>query len=330
MNKRILKTGALAVAATVAFAIFAFRAAEWTKGLNSGFIAFGQTGGTGGGGGGGGGATTCTPSSGGGSTSGTGSVGSTTCTVKVIPQIAVGSFDQSATYSTIIEIVNTNANAVTVTGNFYKTDGTPSALVLATNLSSTPTFTGTLNAVTLGPSQVLVISGGTKTETTPANGSVAWGKLTTSGTVSIATFFELRSIPSSTVPDVLYGRVGVSASRADLQSFVIPRVRDVGAGLDVAFALVNTSTTSPATVTATLKDASGATLGTPTALTLAAGSQVAKFTKEFFFQTGNEPSLAAGKNYHYITFSSNSPSVAAIALAFEGGVQASFPVDVLQ
>ena len=50
MNKRILKTGALAVAMTGVFAIFAFRAADWTKGLSSEFIVYGQsTGGTSGG-----------------------------------------------------------------------------------------------------------------------------------------------------------------------------------------------------------------------------------------------------------------------------------------
>ena len=41
-HKRILKTGALAVAMTIVFAIFAFRAAEWTKGLDSEFIVYGQ------------------------------------------------------------------------------------------------------------------------------------------------------------------------------------------------------------------------------------------------------------------------------------------------
>ena len=39
-NKRILKTGALAVAMTVVFAIFAFRVADWTKGSLSPILSF--------------------------------------------------------------------------------------------------------------------------------------------------------------------------------------------------------------------------------------------------------------------------------------------------
>lgn len=71
-NKRVLRTGAVAVVMVVIFAVFAFRAAEWTKGVSSEFIVYGQatTGSTGGGGG----------------TGGTKGGGSST---KVIPQIAV-------------------------------------------------------------------------------------------------------------------------------------------------------------------------------------------------------------------------------------------------
>src|SRR6185503_5364219 len=75
--KRILKTGLLAVAATIAFAIFAYRAAEWSKGLNSEMIVLGQnTGGPGGGGTGGSGG--CT----------TGASGTSSAQItKVIPQM---------------------------------------------------------------------------------------------------------------------------------------------------------------------------------------------------------------------------------------------------
>src|SRR5207237_1585503 len=69
-NKRILKTGALAAAVTVVFAIFAFRAAEWTKGLDSEFLVYGADTG---------------------STTGTNTgTGSATTVTKVVPQIAAG------------------------------------------------------------------------------------------------------------------------------------------------------------------------------------------------------------------------------------------------
>ncbi len=39
---------------------------------------------------------------------------------KIIPQIAVGSFDGNVTsYRTVTEIVNTGSSTVSVTGNFY-------------------------------------------------------------------------------------------------------------------------------------------------------------------------------------------------------------------
>src|SRR2546422_961797 len=106
-NKMILKTGALAAAMTVVFAIFAFRAAEWTEGLNSGFIVYGQ-------------ATTATSGTGGGgSTSGGASTGAST--TKVVAQIASGNYGdiEPRSYGTVMEIVNPGTAAVTVSGNFY-------------------------------------------------------------------------------------------------------------------------------------------------------------------------------------------------------------------
>src|SRR5207244_6603727 len=104
-NKRILKTGALAAVVTIVFGFFAYRAAEWSRGLNSEFLVLGQSSGTGGG--------------------GTGGTGTTATTTKVIPQIAIGSFDGGLTkYSTVIEVINTSSSALTVSGNFYNQDGT--------------------------------------------------------------------------------------------------------------------------------------------------------------------------------------------------------------
>jgi hypothetical protein len=309
-NKRIWKTGALAVAVTIVFALFAFRAADWSRGLTSGFVVLGQTssGGTGGSTGGSG-STGCT-------TSGSGSGAGLVTITKVIPQIAAGSFDNGITnYTTVIQIVNTSGNGNIINANFYKEDGTALTNVTLTAGTSSVT-TGVLSSVTVLKDAVYVISGGG----TSAAGAVGWGKITSCGSLTVSTFFELRD----GVTKVVLGRVGVAASQANMTSFVIPRVRDISTGLDVGFALVNTGTTS-ANLTAVLKDAGGNTLGTQT-VTMGAGAHQAKFTQQFFGLT-NEPT---GRNYSYITFTGTSASFAATALAFEGANQSSFPVDVLQ
>lgn len=300
-NRRILKTGAAAVAVTIVFAVCAFRVAEWSKGLNSEFIVLGQSGGTTGGTGG-----------------ASGTTGGTTIT-KIVPQIAVGSFDGGLTkYRTIIQIVNPNSTSVTISGNVYKTDGTASTTSLATNLTAVSTFTGTLTSTALASNSVLVITGEPAAGAT--TGSINWAKIVSTGTVSISTFFEIRDGGTNT----LYSRVGVQASPSDMSRFLIPRSRNVAQGLDVAFAIVNTGSTA-ASLNATLKDATGATLKTKS-ITLGAQAHTALFTNQFF-ELGTE--TVTGTGYHFIVFESSSRSFAAIALAFEGGTQTSFPVDNL-
>ena len=310
-NKRILKTGVLAAAMTMVFAIFAFRAAEWTKGLDSEFIVYGQaTGGSTGttGGSGGGGATTVT---------------------KVIPQIAAGNYGdvEPRKYGTVIEIVNTNSTAITISGNLYNETGTPSTLIGTTNLTSMlPTFTGSFNNLPLAANSVLVIEIGTNSTNTPLVPTTNWGKFTASGAITVASFFDLRDSGSN----VLYSRVGVPASRADMTSFVIPRIRQASSGVGVAeidtgFALVNTGTLAT-NVTATVYNANGAQVGLQKVIPLAAGAHVADFATHLFQLTGE----ASSRQYQYIKFTSPSPSIAAAALAFEGASQTSFPVDALQ
>src|SRR5436190_13194910 len=110
-NKGIWKTGALAVAVTLVFALFVFKFEDWTRDFNSAFVHAQSTGGGG----------------------GTGSSG--TSVTKVIPQVAVGSYDGGPTkYITVIEIVNTGTAAIGVSGNFYNTDGSASTLALKSNL----------------------------------------------------------------------------------------------------------------------------------------------------------------------------------------------------
>ena len=298
-NKRIWKTGAMAVAMTIAFASFAFRAAEWSKGLNSEFVVLGQTGG----------------GTGGGTIGVSGTTGGTQIT-KIVPQIVAGSFDGGLSkYSTTIEVVNTNSSAVTVAANFYSQTGTAASLGFVTNLPAATVNNGVMSSFSLGANQVLVI-------TTPASagGTVLWGKIVTSGTVNVSTFFDLRD----TSTNVLQSRVGVGASPADMASFVIPRVRNVAAGLDVGFALVNTGTPS-ANITATLKDASGTTVASKV-VSMPGLSHQAMFTQQLF-GLSNEPS---GTNYHYVVFDSTSSAFAAMSLAIEGATLTSFPVDRLR
>jgi hypothetical protein len=287
------------VVVTVIFGIAAFKAAEWSK-------------------------TTATEAAGSdqiravpalAAPNGTGSE-----TTRVIPQVAIGSFDSGVTrYSTIVELVNTGDSDATVAGTFYKEDGDVSPVALSTNLQGRELFTGNLEAITLQAGRVFVISGGTMPATTPSPGLIEWGKLTTTGTVSISTFFEVRDGTTG----VLYSRIGLAPSRPDLSSFLIPRVH-TKSGLDVAFALVNTGS-NPASITATLKDANGNSVAKRT-ISMNGRTHQALFAQQFFSLT-NE---AEDRNYQYIVFNSNSPSFAAIALAFEGGTQTSFPVDPLQ
>jgi hypothetical protein len=190
---------------------------------------------------------------------------------------------------------------------------------MATNLEGHAAFTGSLSSVPLPAGRSLLISGGTTPATTPASGQIGWGKITATGNVSISTFLEMQDGPTGAVRS----RIGIASSRPDLSSFLIPRVR-TKSGLDVAFAIVNASS-RPATITATLKDANGATLA-KRSIIMNAGTHESIFANQFF-SLSNE---SEDRSYQYILFSSNSPSFAAIALAFEGEIQTSFPVDPLQ
>lgn len=239
---------------------------------------------------------------------------------KAIPQVAIGSFDGGVTkYSTIVEAVNTGDTDAFVEGAFYKEDGSLWPVAIATNLQTPAEFTGKFGSIKLSPGHVLVLTGGATKDTMPPSGLIGWGKLIMTGNVSISTFFELSDGKTGT----LFSRIGIAPSRPDLSSFLIPRVHN-RTGLDVAFALVNTGA-SPASITATLKDADGMTLAKRT-IEMNGGTHQALFARQFFSLSNEKDDL----NYQYIAFNSNSPTFAAIALAFEGATQTSFPVDPLQ
>jgi hypothetical protein len=326
-NKRIWKTGALAVSVTLVFAIFAFNFEDWTKGLSSEFV-YAQTTEAGG-----------TGTSGGSGTGGTGGTGVT----KIIPQIVVGTFDPSCDqengitkYDTVIQIVNTGSTPTTVTGNFYNQNGSASTLQMKAS-TSPMSFTGTLPSTSLaGNAVMLIVPEKPKKEDSPdtdcttpsgmvkkklAGAAVNWGKITTTGPASVSSYFEFRDNGTS----FLYTRVGLAGSSATLKKFIIPWIRNAQTGLDVGFALVNSGSTA-ANITVTAKDASGATLGTPRVHSAAAGSHVANFANQFLSLTPGP----AGTNAGYLLFEGSAATFAAAALAFEAGALSSFPIEVLE
>jgi hypothetical protein len=272
-------------------AVFIVRVEEWTKGLRSELIVYGQS-------------TGFTPPP---------------AVAKIIPQIAVGSFDPNSSYRTVIQVVNTGTGTVTLSGGLYTPTGAPSSLQLTTNLTS-PTqidhATLVAGSLALQAGRVLVL-----TADTAATPTINWARLVTNGgTTSISAYFEIRGA----VTNALLSRVGVAASPSDMTRFVIPRVR-IFPTADVGFAIVNTSTTANASVTATLKDANNNTIATKTEA-FTPGKHIAIFPGQFFNLT-SEPS---GTSFHYIVFESTAPTMAATALAVEGASLASFPVEKLQ
>jgi len=287
--KRILKTGALAVAVTIAFAIFAYRVAEWSRGLPA-QTAVQET-------------NTCPPDK--------------SQIVKVIPQMAIGSFDGGRTkYSTYIQVVNTSGAAQSITANFYGENGSPMDNVTLTAGDQTIS-NGVLPPTSIMKDGVLVVGGGD----TAARGTLGWGRITACAPVSIAGFFDLRDGATNT----LLSRASVAATAPNMSAFVVPRIREVPTGLDVALALVNTASSGTATLKAELKDASGSVLASKN-IQMPAGSHQQFFTKDLFAPL-TEP---AGRSYQYVKFSSTSPSFAAIALAIEGPTLTSFPVAMLE
>jgi hypothetical protein len=321
-NKRICKTGVLAAAMTIVFAIFAFKASEWTNSISSDFLVYGAT--TGG---------STTPPPGGGT-------GGTT-TTKVVSQVVAGAYDNASHYGTIIEVVNPNNSPITVSGNFYKDDGSPSTLTFATNQSSQPTFSGSFSNLNLPASAILVLRLGTDPNNTPSEGSCVkpastpaatwvnpctnWGSITANNTISVTTFFELRRKGD----EFLYSRVGIPSSRPDMTSFVIPRVRERGVGLgeiETGFAVENTGSRT-ATITAKVIDVNGTTIATGSFL-LAPNAHKVGFVYDSSIFSFQNPETT-GRQYHYVLFSTDQPTIGATALSIDSGYGAltSFPVD---
>ncbi len=175
--RMLLKTSVLAAAMTVVFAIFAFRAADWTKALNSEFIVYGQA-----------------STAGGGTSGGTGGSSTGASITKVVPQIASGNFGDTEprNYGTVMEIVNPGTAAVTLSGNFYNENGTTATVPFGSSASNLTITNGSLSNYSLAAGAILVISTGTTALSRPTGGTTAWGKCTASGPISITSCFEVR------------------------------------------------------------------------------------------------------------------------------------------
>ena len=305
INKSIWKTAAMAVVITLVGAAFITRLSDWTRGLNSEFLVYGQT-------------------STGGTSGSSGTSGGTTTTPttisKIIPQVAFGSFDGLNNYSTTIMIINDGSSAVNVTAEFYTQLGGNSTAVFTKNVNGTVTnFTGTMPSTTLAVNSIIVI-----TSPSTGAGAVNWGSIdySSTGTVTVGGAFEVRDATTN----VLYSRVGVAGSPANMKQFVIPRARNLQSGLDFGYAVVNTGT-GAATITVSIYGPTGLVLASKD-LTLAAKNQTAVFARDFFGTGLVDP--ATGTSFSFFKFTSTSAQFAALALAIEGSNLASFPVDQLQ
>jgi hypothetical protein len=221
--------------------------------------------------------------------------------------------------------MNPNGSAIAVSGHFFNQDGTPSTLAFTTNMSSLPTFNGSFSNINLPANSILVLNAGTTSARTPQKGTTNWGMISATNTISVSSFFELRHSGD----EALYSRVGIPSSRTDMSSFLIPRVREKQteedrAEIDTGFAIVNTGSKT-ATITGKLFDVNGnmiASLSFP----LRGNSQKAgTASSEFTFPKGE----TIGRQYQYMLFSSDQPTIGAAAIAFEGGNLTSFPVDPL-
>lgn len=310
--QRIWKPGAIGFAAAIFGILFILNVGDWTKALNSSFVVYGQTAGT--------------TAQYGGPTAGAGTIlfgGQPGTTVtKIIPQIAVGSFDGGLTkYTTIVQVINTAATPVAVSGNFYNEEPNGAAstdfpMGFIGNVPALTTPVTSFSNVTIQPNASLVL-----TSASGAAGSTGWGKITGTGSISVSTVFEFRDVAT----DALHSRIGVASGPSWMSKFAIARMRNVASVLDVGFALVNTGTTA-ATITATLYDSNGVQIGRPQDIVVAGGGHIAKFVQQLF-DLSAEP---WGTNHYSVVLSSSSPQWASLALAYEGGNINSFAVEQLQ
>ena len=292
--------------------LFVQRIIEWEKGLTGDFIVYGQTGGT-------------TPPV-------TRPPGSFS---KAIPEVAVGT-SGNVNYSTIIQVVNSGNSAVAVSGNFFNEDGSAFGAPMTATVSPPNTgitFNGSLPAINVPGSTMLVIATTAALGTTPTPALMGWGLINATGRITVNSRIDLRDSGTGN----LLSRIGLAPSAPDMQRFVIPRtsvVSPVQTGdilitqsgfaytRDLAFALMNTGDTT-AVLNAALLSSAGAVLGTKT-VTMRPHTHQNTFVHDFFGL--NETSGAAT----FVEFESFSPQWAATALTLEGSSVANVEVDKIE
>ena len=228
-----------------------------------------------------------------------------TTNVAIVPQIAAGSFDGGLnSYSTAIQIINSETTPVTISAQFYTQNGTPSTLSFQTNLTTAPSFQGSLSSVTIASNDSIIIR---TAAAFAASGVVNWGRIQANNSVTIAALFEVTDARGNSV-----SRVGVPASRPDGVHMVIPRIRNVQRVLETGFAVVNAGDT-PAEVTARLY--SGGQVVAQRTLILGPKNH----SSHYFFQFFNLTNEGSGFNsWTHVDLHSNAPSLAVMALLLEG------------
>ena len=239
---------------------------------------------------------------------------------RIIPQVVAGSYDNNATkYVTVIQIVNTGGDTTNVTIDFRNPDGSESTMPIQKLLAgSESTFTGAMPATSLPVNGTIVLIA---EDGTAGRGTTNWARIRATEALSITASFESRVVASN----ALLSRIGVPVSVPGMKEFVIARPRNVETGLDTGFAIVNTSAVATK-VTVILYDINGAVKAMKV-LDMDPGNQKAMFASELFGASDVEP---RGTSYFFLDFTSDTSSIAAIALVKEGSTLSSIPVERLQ
>ena len=246
-------------------------------------------------------------------------------TSKAIPVLAAGSV-RNLDYFTTIEVVNPGSKTVTLSGSFYKEDGSAFSVPMTTNISALPSFTGSFTGFPLGAKRTLVI-----TATSMDGAVLGWGQVDSCAVVAVNTTVDVRDGATGG----LLSSIGFAPGPTNMERFVVPRLSDAKASPagsisaaavavnDTNLVVINTGDSS-ADLTGTLVSAAGAVMATNT-ITLGPHMQQGIIPSEFFGVSQELGSLDT-----YIWFESDSAQWAATAWSAEGLVLTSTVVDAVQ
>ena len=226
--------------------------------------------------------------------------------------VATGVFDPASgtQYRTSVSITNPGSSSVTLSAEFFKTDGTPLRGAFEARINGVSQ--DSLNSFELPPNSTATITGSSADD--PASG---WGRIRSSSHVTVSSFLDLNDVTTG----ASISRVWLSPTDTDLHRFTLPRARNSATGADAGFVIVNTGSSS-ANFTSTLYDENRTVLASKTT-TLAPLQQIST-TAQQYFGLSTEPSTA----YHsYIMVDSDSSQLAAVAVAFDGKSFVTLPVD---